>query len=89
MTKTREEVIAMGHQAELFFQSELGRYIEEMAQQEVENASDKLAVVDPTDVEEIRKLQNTIAKFVSFKQWLINAIAEGDAAYHEYLSEED
>lgn len=87
--KTREQVIALGHQAELFFNSELGQYIEEMAQMEVEDASDKLAVVDPFDTKQIRKLQDQIARYVSFKQWMYNAIAEGNAAYQEYLEEED
>ena len=87
--KSREQVIALGHQAELFFNTELGQYIEEMALMEVEDASDKLAEVDPFDAKEIQRLQNRIARFVSFKQWMYNAIAEGNAAYHEYLEEED
>lgn len=87
--KSREQVIALGHQAELFFNTELGQYIEEMARLEVEEASDKLAEVDPFDAKEIQRLQNIIARFVSFKQWMYNAIAEGNAAYHEYLEEED
>lgn len=87
--KSTEQIIAMGRQAEIFFTTDLGRYIEEMAQLEVEEASDKLAIVDPYDVKEIQKLQNIIARHISFKQWMMNLIAQGNVVYQEYLEQEE
>lgn len=84
-----QRAVALGRQAEHFFDSELGKFIEEMAQLEVEEASDKLALVDPHDVKEIQRLQNTIARYVSFKQWLMNLVVQGDVAYQEYLEAEE
>ena len=84
-----ERAIALGKQAEIFLSSELGRHIEELARLEVEEASDKLAEVDPYDVKEIMRLQNVIARHISFKQWLYSLVAESDAAYQEYLDAEE
>lgn len=81
--------VALGRQVEQFFASDLGQYIEEMAYQEVEEASDKLAIVDPHDVKEIQRLQNIIARHTSFKQWMVNLVAQGDLAYQEYLEGEE
>ncbi len=81
--------VALGKQVELFFASELGQYIEEMAEEEVMSAGDKLAVVDPTDTKEIMRLQNIINRHVNFKQWMMNLVMQGDVAYQSHLEYEE
>jgi len=81
--------VALAKQVELFFASELGQYIEELAEEEVMSAGDRLATVDPTDVKEIMKLQNIISRHICFKQWMMNLVMQGDLAYQEHLENEE
>ncbi len=82
-------LIALGHEAELFNSSDLGIYVNDRALLEIEQAQDKLSVVDPEDLKQIRYLQNIIMVHKNFKQWLDDAAMAGELAYSEYLEAEE
>lgn len=82
-----EERIALGEEAKQFLNSPLGKYIQEKAYVLVDGAKEELAVVDPTDARKIAELQNVIARFDKFSEWLNGVILEGDNAYEIYQSE--
>jgi len=84
-----QELIALGVEAEKFFNSQLGRHLADRAELESEIAKEGLALVDPEDVKEIRRLQNIIMRHKDFKMWLNDLILAGDVAYNEYLLDEN
>jgi hypothetical protein len=84
-----KEIIALGHEADTFMTSRLGAYVMARADMEIEAALDKLSTIDPTDVEGIRRNQNVVKVYMSFKQWISDAGLAGDVAYSDYLSSEE
>lgn len=84
----RNELIAIGEEVKIFLSSPLGETITERAKLEVERAKDALSTVDPEDSRKIRELQNIIARFTSFDQWLVDIFDVGQLAYVEYVEED-
>jgi len=81
----QEELIALGHEAELFLKSKLGAYIKERALMDIELATNKLIKTKAEDTESIRHWQLVIKANNSFLQWLDDAAFAGKVAYSEYL----
>ena len=78
-----DELIAeaeLGNQAAIFLESELGRCLVGMAQQEADRALMDLRVVDPENVKAVRDLQSKIWRAESFGSWLTELVSRGNAA---------
>lgn len=66
-----------GKKVEQFLQSDIGDFLLKKSQREVQEAVEALKVVDPTDIEGVRKLQNAVKLAESFQSWLGDAVAAG------------
>jgi len=78
-----DELIAaaeLGDEAKRFLESDLGKCLLGMAQQEVALAQEKLERVSPTDVEAIRALQNQAQLGRQFEAWLLELLDKGNNA---------
>lgn len=80
-------IVGLAKEAEIFINTNLGKYLQERMATKVELAKDKLATVDPNDVNEILRQQNVISQFADFKQWIFDIVQAGELAYEDYLSE--
>jgi hypothetical protein len=85
----QKELIALGHEAELFLKSKLGSYIRERSAIDVETAMQNLVKTRPEDTEKIRHWQSVIRANNSLMQWLDDAAFAGKVAYSEYLDAEE
>ncbi len=81
----QKELIALGHEADMFLNSKLGTYVKERAAIDIEQATGKLINISCSDVVKIRELQNVIKMNQAFLQWLGDASFAGKVAYSEYL----
>lgn len=70
----------IGEEARAFLESDLGKYIIGVAQQEAQLALEKLAEIDPSRIEEVRKTQNEVRVARMFEQWLLEALHDGEQA---------
>jgi hypothetical protein len=78
-----DELVAeaeIGEEARLFKQSDLGKTLLGMAEQDLLLAQEALELVDPTNVEDIRKLQNKAQLARNFQSWLDELIDRGTGA---------
>jgi hypothetical protein len=85
-----DELVAaaeLGDEAKRFLESDLGRCILGMAEQEVHLAQEALAEVDPTDIEAIRKLQNHAKLYRQFNDWLKELLDKGEAALQAFIQQ--
>jgi hypothetical protein len=71
---------ALGRDAEDFLKSDIGRYILGRAEQEIQEAQDKLALVSPWRRNRIRQLQNDIWRAKSVRGWLAELVGAGKQA---------
>ena len=74
----------IGEAARAFMESELGRTLLGIAEQEAEAARLQLETVDPDDKKAILKLQNQAALGRMFKQWLNELYEKGNTALEIY-----
>jgi hypothetical protein len=74
-----------GRQVEHFLESDIGQYLAQCAQADIEEATEKLCRVDPEDPKAIRELQNKIRVAESVMGWLADAIRSGEQS-HEALT---
>ena len=72
--------VLIGDDAKTFIESELGRTILGMAEQDVERALVVLDGADPADTKAMAIIQNRIWRARSFKAWLIELINNGEQA---------
>lgn len=79
----------IGEEAKKFMESELGQVILGMAKQDALLAMEALAEVDPTSVEKIRVLQNTVYLSNTFEQWLKELISKGDNAIDTFRQQQE
>ena len=87
MNETLIAEAEIGEEARVFLESDLGKCVLGMAEQEVLLAREMLEQVNPEDTKSIRELQNTIWKAKSFKNWLFELMDRGDAALKIYIQE--
>lgn len=83
MDQSQQEMIAaaeMGEQARLFLESELGRCLIGLAQQDAEKAALELRTVDANDPKAIRDIQARVWRAESFEAYLRELVADGDNA---------
>jgi len=69
-----------GRQVELFLESDIGVYLTQCAQTEINEAIEKLVKVDPEDPKAIRDLQHKIRVAESVMGWLADAVRSGSQA---------
>jgi len=77
----------LGKRVEDFLNTDIGKYLIARAEEESQQALDKLKVVSPWRRSRIRDLQAQVWRAESFQQWLGNAIVEGQHAL-EMLQDE-
>jgi uncharacterized protein YdaU (DUF1376 family) len=70
----------LGIEAQEFFASEIGRFLVGRCDQEIAEASDKLATVSTWRRNRIQQLQNQIWRAQSFKGWLAELVIAGRQA---------
>jgi hypothetical protein len=70
-------IVDFGDEVDQFIKSRVGQYMLQMASIHVEEAVDKLKYIEPTEVIEIRKLQNKIWVAENVQQWLLEAVHSG------------
>ena len=87
-----EDLIAaaeLGEEARAFLESDLGKCLLGMAQQEVAMAQEALEKVDPVKVLEITKLQNHARVGRWFEQWLYELLDKGESALEVFKQQQE
>lgn len=78
-----DELIAeaeIGEDARKFVESDLGKILLGMAQQQVAAAQEELETVDPSDTKKVVTLQNQAKNGRNFEAWLAELISKGEQA---------
>jgi hypothetical protein len=70
----------IGDEAKRFLESELGKCVLGIAQQEMSAAVIDFSNADPTDEKVVRHLQNKIQVATWFRQWIIELFNRGEEA---------
>ena len=92
MSEADDELIAaaeLGEEARRFLESDLGKCLLGMAQQEVALAQEALERVDPADTEAVRKLQNQAMLGRQFEQWLLELLDKGESALEVFKQQNE
>ena len=87
-----DELIAaaeIGDEALRFVESDLGKTMLGMADQDILLAQQKLLDVDPDDSRRIREIQNDARVALMFKSWLVELIDKGNAALEVFKHEQE
>jgi uncharacterized metal-binding protein len=66
-----------GKEVEIFLNTNLGVYLVQCADGEIEKGVDALRSVEPGDAEAVRKAQNQVRIGEMFKQWVEDAVRAG------------
>ena len=70
----------IGDDVKRFLESDLGRTIVGIAQQEIRTAVDEMVQTDPADLPKVRDIQLRMAIGASFEKWLIELFQKGEEA---------
>lgn len=82
------KLVRLGIDAESFLGSTLGKHIATKAQDEIDEATQKLIATSPSDVENNTKLRNRIYVASQAITWILQAASEGKAA-HDRIREQE
>lgn len=77
----------IGEQARKFLESDLGKTLLGMAEQDAREAEIALGEIDPDDKKAILALQNKIRLCKFFGQWLAELISRGNDAMQAYVQQ--
>lgn len=88
INKELQEVLALAADVQVFLASPLGRYLEQRAEKDIEDAQIALVNVDPHDSKEIARLQNIAQRHRDFAGWLNELATAGDLAYRQYVEDQ-
>jgi hypothetical protein len=77
----------LGIEAEAFLSTDLGRYLLDKADQELEDAQNKFLELLPNDSAGLLQLQSQAKRAINFKSWLSEAISTGIYAEQELKDE--
>lgn len=80
--------IDLGFQVEAFLQSDIGRYLVQRAEAQVEEAVEKLKRCDPENSTQIRAIQHDIQVAEDIQYWLAEAIQSGLNAQQQLHDQE-
>jgi ABC-type Zn2+ transport system substrate-binding protein/surface adhesin len=89
---TQNELIAqalIGDEAKKFLESDFGKCLIGMANQEADAALQQLADVDPDDAKAVRKLQNRVWLGRQFEAFVQELITEGNNALATWRQQTD
>lgn len=75
-----QKVLSFGQEAASFLQTDIGTYLLQCADKEIEVATNALQSVAPWRTRRIRDLQNQVWRAQSFKKWMSDAISAGEKA---------
>jgi hypothetical protein len=92
MTQPIDELVAsaeLGEESRLFLESDLGKCILGLANQQVMAAQLDLEIVSPLETEKIRQLQNQARLGRQFEQWLRELLHDGENAMQIFKSTKD
>ena len=92
MEGEQDELIAqalIGREAEDFLESDLGRTMLGIAEQEKSIAQEKLKSINPREVYKIETLQNEIWRAESFRGWIEQLVSEGQQALEAYKHQQE
>jgi hypothetical protein len=73
-------VAVFGRQVEIFLESDIGQYLLQCAQKDIDEATESLKKVDPFRPEEILKIQHKLQVAESVIGWLSDAVQAGTQA---------
>lgn len=77
--------IAFGLDCKAFMDSQIGRYLTQRANEEIDKALQALKDADPEDAKAIRKLQNDAHCAENFLLWMGEAVTEGENAERTFI----
>ena len=80
--------IDLGFQVEAFLQSDIGRYLVQRAEAQIEEAVEKLKRCDPENSTQIRAIQHDIQVAEDIQYWLAEAIQSGLNAQQQLHDQE-
>ena len=80
--------IDLGFQVEAFLQSDIGRYLVQRAEAQVEESVEKLKRCDPENSTQIRAIQHDIQVAEAIQYWLAEAIQSGLNAQQQLHDQE-
>ena len=83
------EIVRIGIEAENFLASALGTYMVEKADKLAEEATIKLILCKPNDVESNTELRNDIQVATYFKSWIEGVISDGYVAERTINEQDD
>ena len=72
-----EDMVRFGAEAEAFLKSDIGRYLLDRSQEQVDAALHELSCVDPCNSRDIRRLQNVIQRNRDVEAWLGEIVQAG------------
>ena len=81
--------IFLGEKTKEFLSNELGKFLLQKAQEEIDQVIDDFQYVDPHDIKVITQLQTRLRTALSVPQWLEQAISEGRQALDEYITRKE
>lgn len=77
----------LGEEARRFLDSDLGRCILGIAEQEIVKCEKELGRIDPKDIDGITRLQREIRLYENFPNWLVELLHNGENALSIYQQE--
>lgn len=89
---TNDEMIAdaeLGEEARNFIESDLGKILMGMADQERAFAREELETVDPNAVIKITELQNRAKLGKYFTEWILELLDKGESALQVYKQQQE
>lgn len=79
----------IGDEAKNFIESDLGKTILGMIEQDIALATAKYREVDPTDSKTVRDIQNEVWRAETFKSYLLQLFQRGEQAIHVFAQQRD
>lgn len=85
-----EDLVGFGAETQRFLLSDIGKYLLQRSQEEIDAAVEGLKSISPDDTSGIRKLQNEVSRNESVEVWLGEIIQAGaDACAQLELLDQD
>lgn len=95
MSESDEAIFRLGEAAKVFIQSDLGKYIDGISLQDIEEARDALMELDPYKFTELVALQNELSSIQrnarvaqKMREYLAETVERGKQAEHQLTHEE-
>ena len=73
-------LISTGDDAREFMNTGLGRYLQQRAEEEIIDAFNQFKIIDVSEVDKVRTIQNKLLNADRFLTWIQDCIVEGQEA---------